>query len=159
MVNLNLLVYQEDLTRVSTFMMAYEGGTGTRSYPEIGISEVHHSLTHHENNPEKIDQLFQINLYHMQMFAYFVDKLRSTPDGDGNLLDHSLLLYGSGMGNPDVHDHANLPILVAGGAAGRVKGARHVRYAEPTPLANLHLTLLDRAGVRLDKFADSNGKV
>ena len=92
------------------------------------------------------------------MFAYFLEKLKATREGDGTLLDHSLYLYGSGMGNPDVHDHVNLPVLVAGGA-GRFKGGRHIRYTEPTPLANLHLTLLDRAGVKLDSFADSKGKI
>jgi hypothetical protein len=101
----------------------------------------------------------KINAFHVSLFAYFLEKLKATPEGDGSLLDHGLFLYGSGMGNPNIHDHVNLPILVAGAAAGRVKGARHIRYAEPTPLANLHLTLLERAGVRLDAFADSNGKI
>jgi hypothetical protein len=100
----------------------------------------------------------KINAFHVSLFAYYLEKLRATPDGDGSLLDHSLLLYGSGMGNPNVHDHVNLPILVAGGA-GRVKGGRHIKYSEPTPLANLHLTLLERAGVRMDAFADSKGKI
>ena len=95
----------------------------------------------------------------MSLFADFLQKLKSTPDGEGSLLDHSLYLYGSGMGNPDVHDHVNLPILVAGGGAGRVRGGRHIRYAEPTPLANLHLTLLDKVGVHLEGFADSRGRV
>jgi hypothetical protein len=93
------------------------------------------------------------------LFAEFLGKLKATPDGNGSLLDHSLYLYGSGMGNPNVHDHINLPILVAGGAAGGMKGGRHIKFAKPTPLANLHLTLLDKAGVRLDAFGDSEGKV
>jgi hypothetical protein len=97
----------------------------------------------------------KINEFHVSLFAYFVEKLKTTPDGDGSLLDHTTYLYGSGMGNADVHDHVNLPILVAGG----MKGGRHIRYKEPTPLANLHLTLLDRTGVRLDSFADSQGKI
>ena len=101
----------------------------------------------------------KINQFHVSLFAEFLEKLKATPEGDGTLLDHSLYLYGSGMGNPNVHDHVNLPILVAGGAAGRMKGGRHIKYAEPTPLANLHLTLLDKVGVRLDSFADSKGKV
>ena len=95
----------------------------------------------------------------MSLFAYFLEKLKATPEGEGTLLDNALYLYGSGMGNPDVHDHTNLPILVAGGAAGKVKGGRHIEYAEPTPLANLHLTLLDKVGVRLDSFGDSQGRV
>jgi hypothetical protein len=98
----------------------------------------------------------KINAFHVSLFAYFLEKLKATPDGNGSLLDHSVYLYGSGMGNPDVHDHVNLPILVAGGQG---KGGRHIKYATPTPLANLHLTLLDKAGVRLDRFADSQGKV
>ena len=95
----------------------------------------------------------------MSLFAYFLEKLKTTPDGNGSLLDHSIYLYGSGMGNPDIHDHVNLPTIVAGGGAGTHKGGRHIRYAQPTPLANLHLTLLEKVGVRLDSFADSKGKV
>jgi Protein of unknown function (DUF1552) len=157
MFDLQVLALQGDVTRVITFQLARE--TSTRTYPEIGVPDPHHPTSHHANNPEKLAKLAKINGYHASLFAYFLDKLKSTPEGNGTLLDHSLYLYGSGMGNPDVHDHANLPILVAGGAAGRVKGGRHIRYAEPTPLANLHLTLLDRVGVRLDAFADSQGKI
>jgi hypothetical protein len=157
MFDLQVLALQGDVTRVITFQLARE--TSTRTYPEIGVPDPHHPTSHHANNPEKLAKLAKINAYHASLFAYFLDKLKSTPEGNGTLLDHSLYLYGSGMGNPDVHDHANLPILVAGGAAGRVKGGRHIRYTEPTPLANLHLTLLDRVGVRLDSFADSKGKV
>ena len=101
----------------------------------------------------------KINQFHVSLFAEFLQKLKATPEGDGSLLDHVLYLYGSGMGNPNVHDHVNLPIIVAGGGAGRMQGGRHIQYAEPTPLANLHLTLLDKVGVRLDSFADSEGKV
>jgi len=157
MFDLQTLALQADITRVITFQLARE--TSNRTYPEIGVPDPHHALTHHGGNPEKMERVAKINAFHVSLFAYYLDKLKSTPDGDGTLLDHSLLLYGSGMGNPDVHDHVNLPILVAGGAAGRVKGAKHLRYKEPTPLANLHLTLLDKAGVRLDSFADSTGKV
>jgi hypothetical protein len=101
----------------------------------------------------------KINAFHVSLFAYFLEKLKSTPEGDGSLLDHVLYLYGSGMGNPNVHDHINLPVLVAGGGATGMKGGRHIKYAEATPLANLHLTLLERVGVRMDAFADSKGKV
>jgi hypothetical protein len=142
---------------VFTFQLARE--TSNRTYPEIGVSDPHHPLSHHSNDPEKLARLAKINQYHVSLFAYFLDKLQNTREGDGTLLDHSLFLYGSGMGNPDIHDHINLPVVVAGGAAGRVKGAKFVQYKDPTPLANLHLTLLDRVGVRVDKFADSNGKV
>jgi hypothetical protein len=101
----------------------------------------------------------KINAYHVSLFAYYLDRLKNTPDGDGSLLDHSVILYGSGIGNPNVHDHTNLPVLVAGGAAGGMKGNRHIRYKEPVPLANLHLTLMDKVGVRIDSFADSTGKI
>jgi hypothetical protein len=157
MFDLQVLALQADVTRVITFQLARE--TSTRTYPEIGISEGHHPLTHNSNDPVKMEMVAKINAYHVSLFGYYLDKLKNTPDGQGSLLDHSLILYGSGMGNPDIHDHINLPILVAGGAAGSVKGGRHIQYAEPTPLANVHLTLLNRAGVRLDSFADSNGKV
>jgi len=157
MFDLQVLALQGDITRVITFQLARE--TSTRTYPEVGVPDPHHPTSHHANDPEKLAKLAKINAFHVSLFAYFLDKLKATPEGNGTLLDHSLYLYGSGMGNPDVHDHANLPILVAGGAAGRVKGGRHIRYNDPTPLANLHLTLLDRAGVHLDSFADSRGKI
>ncbi len=157
MFDLQVLALQGDVTRVITFQLARE--TSTRTYPEIGVPDPHHPLTHHGNNPEKVARMAKINAFHVSLFAYFLEKLKSTPDGDGSLLDHSLYLYGSGMGDPNVHSHVNLPILVAGGGAGKLKGGRHIKYAEPTPLANLHLTLLEKAGVHLDAFADSNGKV
>jgi hypothetical protein len=157
MFDLQVLALQGDITRVITFQLARE--TSTRTYPEVGVPDPHHPTSHHANDPEKLAKLAKINGYHASLFAYFLDKLKSTPEGNGTLLDHSLYLYGSGMGNPDVHDHANLPILVAGGAAGRVKGGRHIRYKEAVPLANLHLTLLDRVGVHLDSFADSKGTI
>jgi hypothetical protein len=157
MFDLQVLALQGDVTRVITFQLARE--TSNRTYTEIGVSDPHHPLTHHGNDPEKVAKMAKINAFHVSLFAYFLEKLKSTPEGDGSLLDHSLYVYGSGMGDPNVHDHVNLPVLVAGGAAGRLQGARHIKYAEPTPLANLHLTLLERVGVRLDAFADSKGKV
>ena len=116
-------------------------------------------LSHHGNDPAKIARMAKINQFHVSLFAEFLGKLQAAREGDGSLLDHSLFLYGSGIGNPNVHDHSNLPILVAGGAAGRLKGGRHLRHDRPVPLANLHLTLLDKAGVHIDRFADSTGKV
>lgn len=157
MFDLQVLALQGDVTRVITFQLARE--TSTRTYTEIGVPDPHHPLTHHGNDPEKIARMAKINAFHVSLFAYFLEKLKSTPEGDGSLLDHSLYLYGSGMGNPNVHDHVNLPILVAGGGAGKLKGGRHIQYAEPRPLADLHLTLLEKVGVRLDSFADSKGKV
>jgi hypothetical protein len=157
MFDLQVLAFQADVTRVITFQLARE--TSNRTYPEIGVSDPHHPLTHHGNDPKKIEKVARINRFHVSLFAEFLAKLRDTREGSGTLLDHSLLLYGSGMGNPNRHDHDNLPILVAGGAAGRMKGGRHLRFAKATPLANLHLTLLDKVGVRRDSFGDSRGKV
>jgi hypothetical protein len=157
MFDLQVLAMQGDVTRVITFQLARE--TSNRTYPEIGVPDPHHPLTHHGNDPEKIARMAKINQFHVSLFAYFLERLKATREADGSLLDHSLLLYGSGMGNPNVHDHTNLPIIVAGGAAGRMKGGRHIQYDQPAPLANLHLTLLDRVGVRVDRFGDSSGKI
>lgn len=157
MFDLQVLALQGDVTRVITFQLARE--TSNRTYPEIGVPDPHHPLSHHGNDPAKIAKIAKINQFHVSLFAEFLAKLKATKEGNGTLLDHSLYLYGSGMGNPNVHDHTNLPILVAGGAAGGMKGGRHLRFSKATPLANLHLTLLDKVGVRLDRFADSNGKM
>jgi hypothetical protein len=157
MFDLQVLALQGDVTRVITFQLARE--TSNRTYPEIGVPDPHHPLSHHGNDPAKIARMARINQFHVSLFAEFLGKLAATREGNGTLLDHSLYLYGSGMGNPNVHDHANLPVIVAGGAAGGMKGGRHIRFNKPTPLANLHLTLLDKVGVRLDKFADSSGHV
>ena len=157
MFDLQVLAFQGDVTRVVTFQLARE--TSNRTYPEVGVPDPHHPLSHHGNDPAKVEKIAKINRFHVSLFAEFLAKLRATREGDGTLLDHSLLLYGSGMGNPNVHDHDDLPVLVAGGAAGRMRGGRHVRLARPTPLADLHLTLLDKVGVRLDSFGDSRGKV
>jgi hypothetical protein len=157
MFDLQLLALQGDVTRVTTFQLARE--TSNRTYPEIGVPEPHHPLSHHGNDPDKVERMARINCFHVSLFAEFIEKLKNTRDGEGSLLDHSLYLYGSGMGNPNVHDHTNLPTIVAGGAAGAMRGGRHIRHDKPTPLANLHLSLLNKAGVPLEKFADSNGKV
>ena len=157
MFDLQVLALRGDVTRVITFQLARE--TSNRTYPEIGVPDPHHPLSHHGNDPEKIARMAKINQFHVSLFAEFLGKLKSTPEGNGSLLDHSLYLYGSGMGNPNVHDHKNLPILVAGGAAGGMKGGRHITFEKPTPLANLHLTLLDKVGVHLESFADSQGKI
>ena len=154
MFDLQVLALQGDVTRVITFQLARE--TSNRTYPEIGVPDPHHPLSHHGNDPDKIARMAKINQFHVSLFAEFLGKLKATPEGNGTLLDHSLYLYGSGIGNPNVHDHTNLPILVAGGG---MKGGRHIKFAKPTPLANLHLTLLDKVGVHLDSFADSQGKV
>ena len=157
MFDLQALALQGDITRVITFQLTRE--LNNRTYPEIGVPDPHHPISHHGNDPEKLAKIAKINAFHVSLFAQFLEKLKATPEGNGSLLDHTVYLYGSGIGNPSLHDHENLPILVAGGAACGMKGGRHIRHAEPAPLANLHLTLLDRAGVHLDTFADSDGKV
>jgi uncharacterized protein DUF1552 len=150
MFDLMALAYQTDLTRVISFMLARE--LSQRSYPQIGVADPHHATSHHQNDPVKLAKLVKIQRYHVTLFARFLDKLRATPDGDGNLLDHSLILYGSAMSNSNLHDHKPLPLLVAGG-----KGGRHVKYPEDTPMSNLLLSLLHRAGVPQDKVGDSTG--
>jgi hypothetical protein len=157
MFDLQVLALQGDITRVITFQLARE--TSNRTYREIGVDEPHHPLTHHGNDPGKVAKVAKINQFHVSLFAEFLQKLQATPEGNGSLLDHSLYLYGSGMGNPNVHDHTNLPILVAGGAAGKMRGGRHIKLDKPTPLANLHLTLLNKVGVQCDSFADSQGQM
>ncbi len=157
MFDLQVLALQADVTRVITFQLARE--SSNRTYPEVGVPDPHHPTSHHGNDPAKVAKLAKINQFHVSLFAYFLGKLAAVPEGDGNLLDNSLYLYGSGMGNPNVHDHVNLPIVVAGGGGGTVRGGQHVVYDDPTPMANLHLTLLDSVGVRLDSFADSTGRI
>jgi Protein of unknown function (DUF1552) len=155
MFDLMTLAFQANITRVSTFMMARE--VSYRTFPMLGISEGFHPASHHQNNPERLENLTKINTYHVSLMAYFLGKLKATPDGDGNLLDHSLILYGSGMSNSNVHNHSPLPVFVAGGAAGRMKGGRHLKYPDGTPMANLLLTVLDKAGVPQDRVGDSTG--
>jgi hypothetical protein len=152
MFDLQVLALQADVTRVITFQMAREAST--RTYPQIGINEAHHPISHHGNQPEKLGKLAKINAYHVLLFSYLVEKLKATKDGDGTLLDHTAYLLGSGMGNPNVHDHTNLPVVLVGG-----KGGRHLKYANPIPLANVHLTLLEKGGVHQEKFGDSTGLV
>jgi hypothetical protein len=157
MFDLQVLALQADITRVITFQLAREAST--RTYPEVGVTEAHHPTSHHGNDPDKLAKLAKINAHHVSLFAYYMEKLKATPDGDGSLLDHSMILLGSGMGNPDVHNHVNLPIVVVGGGAGKLKGGRHIKYDEPAPLANLHLTLLDKVGIHQDSFGDSRARV
>ena len=155
--DLQVLAFQADITRIISFQLTRE--LNNRTYPEIGVPDPHHPTSHHGNDPEKLAKIAKINAFHVSLFAYFLEKLKSTPDGDGSLLDNTVYLYGSGLGNSSIHDHENLPILVVGGAACGMRGGRHIRYKNGTPLANLHLTLLDRAGVHVDSFGDSNGKI
>ena len=155
MFDLQLLAFQGDITRVISFQLARE--TSTRTYPEAGVPDPHHPVSHHGNNPEKLLKLAKINRFHVSLFAEFLEKMAATREGAGTLLDHSLYLYGSGMGNSHTHDHTDLPILVAGGAAGNMRGGRHIKYDQHTPLSNLHLSILNKVGVQLDSFSDSSG--
>ena len=154
--DLQLLAYQSDLTRVITFMYGREQ-TG-RPYPQIGIPEPHHSLTHHQNDPAKMMKCAKIQTYHVKLFVDYLTKLRATPDGDGSLLDHVILLYGSGISNSDRHTHGPLPTLLLGGGAGTLKGGRHPVYPDDTPLTNLQLTLLNKIGVPAATLGDSTGQ-
>ncbi len=149
------LAYQCDLTRVITFMVARE--FSGRTYPEIGIHAAHHPLSHHQNDPVRLAALTKINTYHVSLFTNLLEKLKTTPDGDGSLLDHSTIIYGAGMSDGNSHSPYDLPVLVAGGVAD-LKGSCHIQYPKGTPLANLHLTLMDRLGLRVDKIGDSTGE-
>lgn len=157
MYDLQLVAFQTDLTRVSTLMIGREGSM--RTYPEINISDSHHPLTHHRNNPEFIEKVTQINTLHTELFARYLAKLKATQDGDGTLLDHSMIVYGSGISDGNRHLHENLPVLVVGRGDGQLKPGRHIAYENNTPVANLYMTLLDRAGVRAESIGDSTGKL
>jgi hypothetical protein len=151
------IAYQADITRVFSFMLGRE--LSQRTYPNIGVTEPHHSISHHGNRAPAIEAHATVNTYHVSLFAKFVERLRTTPDGDGSLLDHSLLLYGSGMGNGNVHSPDQLPTLLVGSAAGRVKGNRHIVAAERTPNANLLVSVAEQYGVGLDSFGGSTGRI
>jgi hypothetical protein len=157
MFDLWALAFQGDITRVTTFMMARE--LSTRTYPQVGVAEGHHPVSHHQNVPEQIEKHAKINTYHVSLFAGFLEKLRNSPDGDGSILDHSMILYGSGMSNGNVHSHDILPAVIVGGAAGQLRGNRHVKAPLMTPLANVLVSLLDKAGVPTDHLGDSSGRV
>jgi hypothetical protein len=130
-----------------------------RTYPTIGVPEQHHAVSHHRNDPDYIAKKAKIDRYHVQLLAYFLEKLRTTPDGDGSLLDHSLIMYGGGIGNGNLHEHTKLPLLTAGGLGGAVRTGRHIAYPDNTPMTNLLLTVLDKVGVRADKLGDSTGRL
>jgi hypothetical protein len=156
MYDLYLLAYQSDMTRVVTFMIGRE--QSGRTFPNLGISDAHHAISHHQNDPVRLDKLAAINTYHVTLFAQFLQKLKATPDGDGSLLDHVMIVYGAGLSNSNNHDPLNLPVMVLGGGCGEIKTGRHIRFARNTPLANLHVTLLDKLGVHVDHMGDSTGR-
>jgi len=157
MYDLQVLAWQAEITRISTFLMCKELSTAT--YPKSGVRDAFHTLSHHSNVKQNIERFAVLNGYHVGLFAYFLEKLRATPDGDGTLLDHSLVLYGSGMSDGNQHNHTNLPVVLAGGASGRLKGGRHLGQAMDTPMANLLVAMLDTLGIPTDKFGDSTGTV
>jgi hypothetical protein len=157
MIDLMTLAFRTDSTRVVTLLLALE--QSPRAYPEIGIPEAHHGLTHHQGDKEKIEKVTQINCFHAKQFAYLLGKLKSTPDGDGTLLDHVMITYGSGLSDGNAHDHANLPLVLAGRGCGKLRPGRFVQHPKETPMANLFIAMLDRMGVPTEKLGDSNGEL
>jgi hypothetical protein len=157
MYDLLALAFQADVTRVGTFMLAREAST--RTYNHIGVPDPHHAISHHGNAPDKIEKHTKINTYHVSLFNHFLDRLRSTPDGDGTLLDHSLVLYGGCISNGNLHTHGPLPTLLAGGACGQLTGGRHMRVAADTPMTNLLVSVLEKVGVEAGSIGDSTGRL
>jgi hypothetical protein len=157
MYELQVIAFQADLTRVATMMVGREGSL--QSYPEIGVPDPHHPLTHHQNNPEWIEKVARINLHHVELFAHFVSRLAATPDGDGSLLDHSMVVYGSAIADGNKHTHEGLPVLLVGRGGGSLRSGRHVAYTKDVPLTNLYLTLLDRMGIHPEAIGDSTGRI
>lgn len=157
MYDLQIMAFQADLTRIGTMVIGREGSV--RTYPEIGVPDPHHPLTHHQNDPERMERVTKINELHAELFAYYVKRLKDTPDGDGSLLDHSLALYGSGLSDGNRHLHEDLPIVVAGRGNGSLKSGRYLTLPDRTPLANLFLAMLDQAGANEEQFGDSTGKL
>ena len=157
MFDLMAVAFQTDSTRVATFMLGREGST--RTYREIGVPDAHHPITHHRNDPELIEKVTKINCFHMQQYAYFLQKLQSIQEGDKTLLDNVMLVYGSGLSDGNRHDHNNLPVLVAGGGTGTLKPGRHIQFKKETPMTNLFVAMLDRAGVKQEKLGDANGEL
>jgi Protein of unknown function (DUF1552) len=158
MADLMVLAWQTDMTRVGTFQMGHE--MSGRAYPELGFGDSHHSVTHHHGDPEKIAKTAQINVFHTKMLSYYLDKLRATPDGDGSLLDHSMILYGGALNDGNLHLYTSLPLLLVAGGVGGIKGGQHIRYPNRTPMTNLLLTMLDKANVpRVERLGDSTGRL
>jgi hypothetical protein len=157
MMDLEVLAFQTDLTRICTFMVGHE--MSNRAYPELNIGDAHHPLTHHQGDQDKIAKVTRVNIHHARQFAYLLDRLSALPDGDGSLLDHTLLLYSSPLSDGNMHVTKDLPIVIVGRGIGPFRGDRHVRYPMDTPMTNLFLTMLDTLGVRVEQFGDSTGKL
>ena len=156
MFDLMVLAFQTDSTRISTFMLAHDGSN--RSFPDIGVPDQHHGISHHQRNGEKLEKLARIDEYYSTQFAYFLERMKGIKEGDGTLLDHSMIVFGSAIGDPDRHNHDNLPVIMAGGGNGTIKTGRHLKLGH-TPMCNLYLSMLDRLGVKQDRFGDSNGRL
>jgi hypothetical protein len=157
MLDLQLLAFQTDTTRVFSMILARE--VSNRTYPQIGVPDPHHPVSHHRDDPKLIEKKTKIDAYHVSLLAYFANKMAATPDGDGTLLDQSLLMYGGGMGDGNLHRHSDLPCVLLGKLGGRVKTGQHVAYPAGTPMANLLLTVLDKVGVHVDAIGDSTGRL
>ena len=157
MFDLMAIAYQADLTRVVTFLMGRE--VSVRTYPEVGVPEPHHPVSHHGDRPEQLEKNAKINTFHVQLFAHLLERLRSTPEGDGSLLDHSMITYGPGFSDPNRHWPKQVPVVLAGSGAGQIKGGRHIRFPDDRPMTNLHVTLLDKMGVPVERLGDSTGKI
>jgi hypothetical protein len=157
MFDLTAIAFQTDMTRVVTLLLAIE--QSPRNYPEIGITEGHHGLTHHQGDREKIEKVTQINEYHIKQFAWLLERMKAAPDGDGSLLDNSMIVYGASLADGNSHQHHNLPTILAGRGVGTLKPGRHVRYPNETPITNLYLSMFDRMGVTADKIGDSTGRL
>ena len=157
MLDLAALAFQADITRVFTLLLGRE--QTNRPYPFIGVPEAHHAISHHQNDPVKLAKAAKINTYHIELLAYFAGRLNRIGDGDGTLLDHSMILQGSGLSNSDQHSHIDLPLVVVGGGAGRLRGGRHLRFPKDTPMNNLHLALLEKVGVEVERFGDATGTI
>lgn len=157
MYDLMALSYQSDMTRVATYLVGRE--QSGRTFPEVGVPEPWHPVSHHGYDPVQLEKLAKVNQFHVKMLAHFLEKLRNTPDGDGSLLDHSMIIFGAGISDSNVHNHHEIPVLLAGGGAGTIKGGRHLQYPKETPLSNLHMTVLDKMGVPVENVGDSTGKL
>jgi len=158
MVDLMVLAWQTDMTRVTTFQIGHE--MSLRAYPELGFGDSHHSVTHHHGDPDKIAKTTQINTFHVKALSYYLDRLRSTPDGDGSLLDHSMIMYGAALSDANLHLYTDLPLLLVAGGVNGIKGGQHIRYPNRTPMSSMLITMLDKAGVpNVEKLGDSRGKL
>jgi hypothetical protein len=157
MMDLMLLAFQTDSTRIVTFMLAHDGSN--RNFPEIGVPDAHHNLSHHQNNPEKLEKIAKIDRFYMEQFAYFMKRLKDTKDGNESMLDHSMIVYGGGLCDGNRHNHDHLPVILAGRGSGTLNPGQHVVLPEETPMTNLYMAMLDRLGVHAERVGDSTGEI